>query len=94
MYGLARRDVGSRDVGQPRRAVQRLRPLRFQPPRANCGSWRSSSEPIKRAKSIDWVCVICVSVDKELTLAEVTCLAIKNVEEKFLQGFAPRPGLG
>ena len=35
-----------------------------------------------------------VPLDKELTLAEVTCLAIKKVEEKFLQGFAPRPGLG
>jgi len=35
-----------------------------------------------------------VPLDKELTLAEVMCLAIKNVEEIFLQGFAPRPGLG
>jgi hypothetical protein len=37
---------------------------------------------------------VSVPLDKELTLAEVTYLAIKNVEEIFLQGFAPRPGLG
>jgi hypothetical protein len=36
---------------------------------------------------------VSLPLDKELTLAEVTCLAIKNVEEIFLQGFAPRPGL-
>jgi hypothetical protein len=37
---------------------------------------------------------VSVPLDKELTLAEVTCLAIKNVEEIFLQRFPPRPGLG
>ena len=37
---------------------------------------------------------VSVPLDKDLTLAEVMRLAIKNVEEIFLQGFAPRPGLG
>jgi len=37
---------------------------------------------------------VSVPLDKELTLAEVMCLAIKNVKEIFLQGLAPRPGLG
>jgi hypothetical protein len=37
---------------------------------------------------------VSLPLDEELTLAEVTCLAIENVEEIFLQGFAPRPGLG
>jgi hypothetical protein len=37
---------------------------------------------------------VSVPLGKELTVAEVTCLVIKNVEEIFLQGFAARPGLG
>ena len=37
---------------------------------------------------------VSLPLDEELTLAEVTCLAIENVEEIFLLGFAPRPGLG
>jgi hypothetical protein len=37
---------------------------------------------------------VSVPLDKELTIAKVPRLAVKNVEEIFLQGFAPRPSLG
>ncbi len=56
--------------------------------------WRSRSEPISFTNPTCWASSrngLDAHSGKEQTVADVTRLAIENVEEIFLQGFAASP---